>query len=46
VTTGREPITSAADTMHDLALCEAVVRVHRSRAPRDRPSEPVLIATR
>ena len=46
VTTGREPITSAADTLHDLALCEAVVRVHRSRTPRDRPSEPVLIATR
>ena len=30
VTTGREPITSAADTMHDLALCEAVVRGHRA----------------
>ena len=46
VTSGREPITSATDTLHDLALCEAVVGVHRSRTSRDRPSEPVLIATR
>jgi predicted dehydrogenase len=45
-TTGREPITSGADTMHDIALCDAVIRVHRSRTPRDRPSEPVLIAAR
>jgi predicted dehydrogenase len=45
-TGGREPITSATDTIHDIALCEAVVRVHQSRTPRDRPSEPALIAAR
>jgi predicted dehydrogenase len=40
VTTGRAPITSGADTLHDIALCEAVVAVHRSRKPREHPSEP------
>jgi predicted dehydrogenase len=44
VTTGREPVTSGRDTLHDIALCEAVVAVHRSRSPRERPSEPVLAA--
>jgi predicted dehydrogenase len=44
VTTGREPITSATDTLHDIALCEAVVRVHRSRAPREHPSLPFIAA--
>jgi predicted dehydrogenase len=43
-TTGRQPITSAADALHDIALCEAVVSVHRTRTPRDRPAEPTLIA--
>jgi len=46
VTKGREPVTSGRDTLHDIALCEAIVGVHRSRAPRERPSEPVLTATR
>jgi predicted dehydrogenase len=45
-TTRREPVTSAVDTLHDIALCEAVVDVHRARRPRDRPSEPALIAAR
>src|SRR5216684_1178907 len=40
VTTGRQPVTSGADTLHDLALCEAVVSVHRTHAPRAHPSEP------
>ncbi|MGH7765398.1 MAG: Gfo/Idh/MocA family protein [Candidatus Dormibacteraceae bacterium] len=44
VTGGREPITSGRDTLHDIALCEAVVAVHRSRAPRENPSEPALAA--
>jgi predicted dehydrogenase len=39
-TTGRKPTTSAEDTLHDIALCKAIVDVHRSRSPRDRPSEP------
>jgi predicted dehydrogenase len=43
VTSGREPITSAADTLHDIALCEAIVSVHRSRVARDRPSEPAPV---
>src|SRR6202165_693633 len=46
VTTGRQPITSGADTLHDIALCEAVVAVHRSRTPREHPSAPALIAAR
>ena len=46
VTKGREPVTSGRDTLHDIALCEAIVGVHRSRAPRERPSELVLTATR
>jgi len=39
VTSGRAPITSAADALHDIALCQSVIDVHRRRAPRDRPSE-------
>jgi len=45
-TTGKQPITSAADTLHDIALCEAVVGVHRSRTPRRRPSDPSLVPVR
>ncbi len=39
VTTGRTPLTSAHDALHDIALCEAIVAAHRSRTPRDRPTE-------
>jgi predicted dehydrogenase len=46
ITNGREPVTSGRDTLHDIALCEAIVSVHRSRAPRERPSEPVPAAAR
>src|SRR6202521_830206 len=46
VTSGREPVTSGRDTLHDIALCEAIVAVHRTRTPRERPSEPVLAAAR
>jgi len=42
VTGGRQPITSGVDTLHDIALCEAVVAVHRNRTPRARPSEPAM----
>jgi predicted dehydrogenase len=38
VTSGSAPITSAADALHDIALCQSVIDVHRRRAPRDRPS--------
>jgi predicted dehydrogenase len=35
VTRKSEPITSGRDTLHDIALCEAIVAVHRQRtAPR------------
>jgi predicted dehydrogenase len=44
VTRGREPVTSGRDTLHDIALCEAIVSVHRTRTPRDTPSEPALAA--
>jgi predicted dehydrogenase len=44
VTTGRQPTTSGRDSLRDIALCESVVAVHRSRTPRDHPSEPVMAA--
>ena len=46
ITTGRQPVTSGSDALHDIALCEAVVAVHRSRTPRDHPSQPVMVAAR
>jgi predicted dehydrogenase len=39
VTTGRTPITSSHDALRDIALCEAVVAVHRRHTPRDRPTD-------
>src|SRR5438067_9027176 len=44
VTTGSRPITSGSDSLRDIALCESVVAVHRSRQRRDNPSEPALAA--
>jgi predicted dehydrogenase len=44
VTNRREPVTSGRDTLHDIALCEAIVSVHRTRIPQDAPSEPALAA--
>jgi predicted dehydrogenase len=32
VTNGKTPLTSAEDALHDIALCEAVVAAHMSRA--------------
>ena len=46
ITTGRQPVTSGSDALHDIALCEAVVAVHRSRTPRDHPSQPVMAGAR
>jgi predicted dehydrogenase len=43
-TTGAKPVTSGADTLHDIALCEAVIDVHRRRQRRERPSEPAMAA--
>jgi predicted dehydrogenase len=44
ITTGRQAVTSGSDALHDIALCEAVVDVHRSRVARDNPSQPVMAA--
>jgi predicted dehydrogenase len=44
ITTGRQPVTSGADSLHDMALCESVVAVHRSRTARDHPSQPAVVA--
>lgn len=41
----KEPITSGRDALHDVALCAAVVEVHRARASRERPSETAPAAT-
>ena len=46
VTGGRTPVTSGLDSLHDIALCEALVAVHRSRTRLDRPSEPAMAAAR
>jgi predicted dehydrogenase len=46
VTSGREPVTSGRDALHDIALCEAVVAVHRGRTPLERPSEPAVAIAR
>lgn len=39
VTTGREPRTSGVEALHDIALCEAVVKGHRTRQAVARPSD-------
>jgi predicted dehydrogenase len=39
ITAGRTPTTSARDALRDIALCEAIVAVHRSRTPRERPTD-------
>jgi predicted dehydrogenase len=46
ITSGHEAVTSGRDALHDIALCEAVVAVHRSRTPKDNPSEPAMAAAR
>jgi len=46
VTSGRTPVTSGLDSLHDIALCAALVDVHRSRTRMDHPSEPATAATR
>jgi predicted dehydrogenase len=38
VCSGRQPVTSAADALHDIALCQAVIGAHRDRMPRDNPT--------
>jgi predicted dehydrogenase len=44
VSTGRTPTTSARDALHDIALCEALVAVHRVGHSQQRPSEPAVAA--
>jgi predicted dehydrogenase len=43
VTEGKQPVTSASDALHDIALCQSVIEVHRSRTPRDKPSMPMQL---
>jgi hypothetical protein len=31
-------VTSGADAVRDIALCQAVIAAHRSRAPQDMPT--------
>lgn len=42
----KQPTTSGRDALHDIALCEAIVSVHRTRAALERPSEPRPAAAR
>ncbi len=46
ITSRREAVTSGRDSLHDMALCEAVVAVYRSHTPLDHPSEPAMAAAR
>lgn len=46
VTGRKEPVTSGRDALHDVALCESVVAVHRTRAARQHPSMPATAAAR
>jgi predicted dehydrogenase len=46
VVSGQQPVTSGRDAIHDIALCEAVIGVHRTRTPLDHPSEPAGAAGR
>jgi predicted dehydrogenase len=39
VTEGRAPVTSARDALGDIALCEAVVSAHRTRAAQPHPTK-------
>ena len=38
VTEGVRPLTSGEDALRDVALCEAVIAVHRSRVPQPHPT--------
>ncbi len=38
VVNGTEPVTSAEDALHDLALCEAIIRFLQTREPIENPS--------
>ena len=41
ITEGRAPRTDGNDGLHDVALCNAIARVHMTGEPVSRPSEPV-----
>lgn len=38
VTTGRAPLTNADDALHDLAICQSIIRSFQTHAPIDHPS--------
>ncbi|MEP7112028.1 MAG: Gfo/Idh/MocA family oxidoreductase [Ilumatobacteraceae bacterium] len=39
VVNGRAPITDAEDAMHDIAMCQSIIRGFQTGAPVDRPSD-------
>ena len=45
VVTGKEPMTSAEDAIHDLALCEAIIRFVGDRHPIADPSAIPTLAS-
>jgi predicted dehydrogenase len=46
IRTGREPRTPGIDGLRDVALCEAIARVHVTGTPVERPSDPASAETR
>ena len=38
VVSGRAPVTDADDSLHDLALCQSIIRCSQTRSPIDHPS--------
>ncbi len=38
VSDGRQPLTSGADALRDIALCQSIIGAHRDRMPRDKPT--------
>jgi predicted dehydrogenase len=38
ITTGTAPMTDATDAIHDLALCEAIIRCYQTKAPIESPT--------
>jgi predicted dehydrogenase len=40
VVTGKRPTTSGADSLPDVALCQAIIEANRTGSPIDKPSKP------
>src|SRR5215468_12204982 len=46
VTSGRPPLTSGEDALHDIALCEAVIDAHLTHRAREKPTDPAASRSR